>query len=100
MSADAHVIGFKPPDEKWQKMKQVYEACRLARIDPPDEVLKFFNYEPPGDHGVRVDLAAPYTLKQSFDCITRIDKNGYDGYDVDLSKLPDDIKILRFLISY
>ena len=52
-----HIVGFKPPDEKWLKMKAVYESCHEASIDPPDDVMRFFGYEDPSESGVLVNIA-------------------------------------------
>ena len=34
--------GFKPPDEKWQKMAEAYRACEAAGVRIPPEVEGFF----------------------------------------------------------
>lgn len=51
-----HVVGFKPVDAKWKAMRDVYNACKAAKINLPREVEKFFEDSPPDDNGVRVDL--------------------------------------------
>jgi hypothetical protein len=84
-----YVKGFKPPDEKWKEMKQVYDACRKAKIDPPKEVEKFFNYEEPDDNGMEVNLPTKGW-----------DKPGYDGFELKVEDIPKDVKVLRFLASY
>jgi len=33
-------------------MKAVYDACEKAEVDPPDEVINFFNGEEPDSRGV------------------------------------------------
>ena len=47
MGMSSHVTGFKLPDEKWKKMKAIYDACKVANISPPQEVNEFFDYSPP-----------------------------------------------------
>jgi len=51
-----HVVGFRPPDEKWKKMKAVWDACEAAGAKIPDEVSDFFDGEEPDARGVEVDL--------------------------------------------
>ena len=89
MSMSTHVIGFKPPDEKWQQMKKVYDSCEAAGVDIPDDVDKFFNYETPDNNGVEVELKLH---EWSYDC--------QDGYEVHVSEIPKDVKVIRFYNSY
>ena len=28
-----NIVGIKPPDEKWLKMKEVYDSCNKAGVD-------------------------------------------------------------------
>ncbi len=89
MSMSTHVIGFSPPDEHWQRMKAAYDACLAVGIDPPAEVEKFFNYESPDPAGVEVDLRKHPAVKE-------YKAEMVSGYEVDLSKLPPGVKIIRF----
>lgn len=84
-----HVIGFKPPDEKWEKMKAVWDSCDKADMPQPAEVLEFFNYETPDDMGVEVDL----------DEEEWSDENR-QGFQIHLDKIPKDVKIIRFYLNY
>ena len=86
-----HLIGIKPPDDKWKKMKAAYDACADAGVDPPKEVMEFFSGGLPDDDGVIVDLSPKMG--------TAVEKwNGAScsGLQVELDKLSKDIKILRF----
>lgn len=93
MSMSSHVVGFKPPDAKWKKMKKVYDACQEAGTDLPDDVDKFFNGEPPDDAGVEVDL-------EDHACCKPYGGDSSDGFDIDVTKLPKDVTIIRFYNSY
>jgi len=89
MGMSTHVVGFRPPDEKWRKMKAAWEACSDAGISPPPEVEDFFNGAAPDDAGVevrveRTEAVSPYTCESG------------SGYEVDLTKLPKGVTILRF----
>lgn len=90
MGMSTHVIGFRPPDKKWEEMKTVWDACEKAGVPVPDSVMKFFEYSPPDKSGVEVEIKDAYT---------RYIKDGYDGFEVDISKLPKDVKVSRFFNS-
>lgn len=91
MGASMHICGFRPPDGQWKAMKEVWDACERAGVDPPDEVFNFFNGEEPDDAGVEVELE-PYSHEFT--------REGCWGYEVHLDELPDNIKIVRFYMSY
>lgn len=46
MGMSTRVYGIILPDEKWKKMKSVYDACRAAGINPPLEVEEFLATKP------------------------------------------------------
>ena len=93
MSASSHVIGFRPPDEKWKAMKQVWDSCKAAGIDPPTEVERFFNWSQPDDHGVEVDL-------KKDQCCKKWQEDMRDGFEIDVTKLPKDITVIRCYTPY
>jgi len=93
MSMSTHIVGFRPPDKKWKEMKAVWDACEKADIEKPPEVHAFFGHDEPDDSGVEVDL-------EEAGCCKTFDREGYDGFDVDVSKLPKDVKIIRFYNSW
>jgi len=49
MSMSTSVVGFRLADDKWKKMKNIWDICKEAEIEPPNEVIKFFDNEYPGD---------------------------------------------------
>lgn len=85
------VIGFAPPDEKWKKMKAIYDSCEAAGIDVPDEVDEFFDGETPDPAGVSVDLDS---LLEDWSTESQ------QGYQIEIAKLPKNVKILRFYNSW
>jgi hypothetical protein len=96
MGMSMHVVGIRPADEKWQKMKQVWDACIEANISPPaevDKVDKFFNGDTPDDKGVLVEI-------RSKACTSEYNEDMREGIEVDISKLPKDVKIVRFYCSW
>ena len=88
-----YIVGFKPPDDQFKKMKGVYDACVKAGINVPDEVMEFFNDEPPDDSGVAVELDKHKAVKE-------YSAEMQDGFELDLIKLDPNIKLIRFYHSY
>ena len=93
MSMSTHVVGFKPPDDKWMKMKAVYDACATARIAPPQEVEDYFSNGPPDDSGVEVGL-------KGHACCKKYKAEMEEGFEIDIKKLPPDVTVIRFYNSY
>ncbi len=93
MSMTTYVEGFRPPDEKWERMKAVYYACDAAKIPVPDAVVRFFEYGRPDPTGVRVDLKASGAVSES-------EEGNRMRWDVDIKKLPPDVTVVRFTNSY
>lgn len=92
MSMSTHVVGFRPADAKWNQMKTAYEACEAAGIPVPREVERFFDDEPPGDRpGAEVSIKG---------ALCEWSDTYRSGYEVDLTKLPPDVRILRFYNAY
>ena len=89
-----YVQGFKAPDDKWFKMKQVWDSCRQAGIDPPEEVQRYFEWEKPDPTGVLVEL------QQTECCQEWSDHDVCEGYQIDISKLPAGVTHIRFVCSY
>lgn len=88
MSMSIHIIGFIPPDDKWKKMKRIWDACEDPNVDIPTEVLAFFNGEPPDEKGVEIEIE-----KTEW-------SNDYDqGFEIEVKKIPKDVKVLRFYYS-
>lgn len=93
MGMSTYVIGIKPPDAKWKKMKEAYDACEAAGVDPPKAVTDFFNGEEPDASGVVVQI-------KDSKAVTEWHAEMESGYQVDLTKLPKDITAIRFYNSW
>lgn len=90
MSMSTHIVGFCPPDEKWNKMKAIWEACDKASVAIPKEVAIFFNDEHPTNKpGMEVNIDIAVKKWRTDYC---------EGYEVEIDKLPEHIKIVRFYI--
>lgn len=96
MSMSTHVVGFRPPDEKWRKMKDAWEACARAGIEIPRDVLDFFNGEQPDECGVEVSLLYP----KPHACVSPYKADMRDGFEIDITKLPPGVTVVRFYNSY
>lgn len=86
------VVGFRPADDQWNKMKAIWENCESMGIEVPREVDDFFDGTPPGDQpGMEVDLKE--AVKDW--------RNEYSqGYEIDVTKLPKNVTVLRFYNSW
>jgi hypothetical protein len=89
MGMDTHVAGFIPPDEAWQKMKAVWDACDAAGIEVPADVEDFFDGESPDPAGQTVEI--PHRDWKDSDC---------EGFEVAVADLPPQVKVIRFWNSW
>lgn len=93
MSMSTHIVGFRPTDDTWNKMKNVFDTCRAAKVPLPKEVESFFNGEAPDSSGVRVDL-------DRHPCVKEYKDDMQEGFEVDLAKLPPHVTKIRFYNSW
>lgn len=93
MSTSMYIDGFKSETDEYRKMKAIYDACEAAGVETPDAVDKYFGIDGPGAYGKAIDLSEAK-------CVKKFSEDGQCGYDVDITKLPKDIKIIRFYLSY
>lgn len=93
MGMSLSVVGVVPDDDEWKKMKAIWDACKSAGIDPPREVERFFDDTDPDESGRLIHLTrTEYAREWRDDCS--------DGYEIDISKLPPHVKVLRFYASW
>jgi len=93
MGMSTHVVGIRSPDAKWKQMKAVWDACQVAGVDPPDEVLEFFNHSPPDPAGIEVRLEGNPCVRAYYDAMRQ-------GFEVEIDKLPKNVTTVRFFNSY
>ena len=98
MSMSTHIVGFKPPDEKWKQMKAVRDACVAAGIEIPEDVDKFFDYCEPDDAGVVTDLD-PKRLGNAR-AVRKWQDDSREGYEIIVAELDPNIKIIRVYTSW
>lgn len=93
MSMSLSVTGYKPPDNKWKKMKAIWDACEEAEIKLPVEVERFFGGYDPDDSGVEVDL-------DGTSCCSSYREEMEQGFEIEVAKLPKDVKVIRFVVGF
>lgn len=92
MGMSSYVVGFRPPDETWERMKTVWNACKAAGIAVPPSVDQFFDGTNPNDRpGLQVSV---------MNAVTKYTSDMADGFELDVMKLPPGVKIVRFVNSY
>lgn len=82
MSVKLIVLARIKPDDKWRKMKAVWDACDDACVEPPRAVGDFFDWEKPSEGGAIVDLVG------DFGSARELSGDGETGYEIDLKHLP------------
>lgn len=93
MGMSTHVRGFRPPDDKWSKMKDVWDSCVKANVPIPIEVEDFFDGTSPDTSGIEINL-------EEYCCCEHWEDNMCEGFQIDLDKLPSVVKFIRFYNSY
>lgn len=94
MSMSTYVMGIWPPDDRFKEMLNVYRACEEAGVTIPTEVETFFNDDVPNESGVVTQL------KLEDDAVNPWQGDDASGLEVDLRKLPADVKTIRFVNSW
>ncbi len=100
MGMSIHVEAFKPANEKWKKMKAIWDSCEEGGIEIPREVERYFNDEPPDEAGVKVGDWSQYEKPKGFPkWLKRYSHTDDTGFEIDTSKLPEDVTVVRFVLS-
>jgi hypothetical protein len=98
MGMHSYVKGVRPADAKFNKMKAIYDQCVENEVSVPKEVLAFFDGDVPDPAGVVISLSPS---KGGPVQEWRDERNDMlEGFEVDITKLPKDVTIIRFVNSY
>jgi len=89
MGMNSNVKGIREPDEKWKKMKAIWANCEAAGVMIPDEVQEYFDYEPPDNLGVVVDIPHSRYLAEM-----------HHGFEIKVRDIPKDVTVIRFWNAY
>lgn len=95
MGMSTYVLGFKPRDEKYDRMLAVWESCRAAKVEVPDEVNEFFEGESPDPAGVKISFRDHEAVREYHNS-----EMAEEGFEVDVTKLPADVTLIRFVQSW
>jgi hypothetical protein len=86
-----HVVGFMPPDEDYTRKAKAWHACKDAGVALPPELERLFEHGPPDPNGKVVPLGlAACEWSNSYGT----------GFEVDVTKLPKGVRIIRFYNSW
>lgn len=91
MSISTYVQGLKPKTEEYQTKLDIYIACRKINIEPPREIVDFFDGEI-CEEGIVTELPK--------EAVREYSDEYRDFLEVDLTKLPPDVSEIRFVNSY
>lgn len=96
MGMSTSIVGVRDLDKQFAKMAAVKEACEKAGIEYPPGLLAYFSS--PGENIAylrqemeEVDISA---------AITKTSEDATNTWEVDLKKLPEDVKAVRFSNGY
>lgn len=93
MATYTHIDAVKPADEQWQRMVDVYMACRKAGVAIPMEVREFFAESAPDEAGVVIRAACGDETHVSY--ITSYEDDYHTGMEITVADIPKDVKLLR-----
>lgn len=94
MGMSTYVRGFRPPDDRFGEMKRIWDACKAADIDPPEDVDEFFENEPPDILGTEVEIE---------DCKGDFETDYQNGFEINLNDLAakhPEVTVIRFWNSW
>lgn len=92
MGMSTHVDGFKAPDDTFQRMKAVWDACTAADVEIPDEVAVYFEGEQPDPAGVVV----PEESLRDDGAVRPWEDTAASGFEVVVAAIPKDVTTIRF----
>ena len=93
MKVSTHVSGARDLDGKFSKMMAVKLACDAVPVDYPLEVKQYFGMNADdGEEHLRKEMASV----DISGAVLLYNEDGAYGYEVDLSKLSDEAKKIRF----
>lgn len=92
MGMSTHVVFLRDKEDKqYKEYLAVFLACKKAKVALPDEINDYF-----GD-----DSGPEYPLEIDADDYLREWGNDYSsGYEIDIDKIPEGVKTIRFYNSW
>ena len=103
MSISTIIVGVRDLRKEFDKMWTVAKACEKAKITFPKEVCDYFIID--ADQKELDDKSCYEQEKLTFDLkgkpgVKTWSADMEEGFEVDLTKLPKDVKKIRFYNSY
>ena len=94
-----HITAFIPDtDETYQKHKKVLLACLEAEVELPEKTAEYFGgYKYP--ELCYLDEKLTFSLKEG-EHYRPYRSPGMYGFEIDLDKIPKEVKTIRFYNSY
>jgi len=96
MGMSNHVLGVRDLDGRFAKMMAAKLACDAASVGYPDEIYKYFKCPGECEDYLRQEMESVDIT----DAVSEYSKDEMDIFEVDLSKLPEGVKAVRFKNSY
>ena len=94
-----YCFAVKSADETYRRKAEAFRACEAAGVSIPDDLAKFFNHEKPDSTGTTQELGSDYAKELHPSC-TRYKANMEKGFEVDITKLPEGTRFVRFYCAY
>lgn len=97
MSMSTHVIAFRDMDGEFKRILEAKKFCDERHLSYPKEVEAYFRgYAGISENGLREQF-----LTVNIDTIlTRWQDESSAGYELEVTQLPKEVKILRFYNSW
>lgn len=98
MGMSSHISAFIPDtDATYQKHKKVLLVCEEAGVELPKETAEYFGSKSAEKYLLEEKLSVGLKLNQHY---TEYSADMSEGFEVDLTKLPQGVTKLRFVNSY
>lgn len=98
--ASVNVVGIRPPDAEWEKMKAVWDSCEEAGIEVPKKVEDYFGGEgkAPHEEGLCVKVEAEICHSDDERMCLDINCNRGSYMLIEMAQLPANITHLKVWI--
>jgi hypothetical protein len=97
------IVGVRDLEASFAKMAKIKEACDEAGIDYPEAVKDYFKEGTNRKFTAGENIALLREEMETVDITVAISRpvgGSSDAWEIDLSKLPKDVKAVRFINSY
>ena len=97
MSMSTHVVAFRDMDGEFARMLQIKRLCDESHVSYPKEVDVYFGNEAGEDEAYLRDTKLEVPLG---DALKEWSEDSASGYEVEVSRIPSDVKTIRFSNSW